>query len=248
MLEPARLFLKRHVLAGPQIRFVDFGDQMPQVVGSPLRVSLASGERLHLAGNGEHVFVSRAHASGGGGGGAERIEDGALRFLIEQRLRFMLPVQAHERTTDFGEYRGGSRCAVDPRARAPARDDLAAQDESRRVVHIHAARIEQRDQIIVARRIENSFYRCLLRTGADEICRPPLTEQEAERADDDGFPCAGFTGENVEARRERQGERVDDREIPDAQLSEHPTPRRARGVPPNQASAACGRRTYRRGR
>ena len=43
-------------------------------------------------------------------------------------------------------------------------------------------------------------------------------------------------------------QRVDDREVANAQLSQHRSPRRARGVLPTPASAACGRRTCRPGR
>ena len=48
-----------------------------------------------------------------------------------------------------------------------------------------------------------------------------LAEQEAECADDDGFAGAGFAGQHVEARRQRKRERLDDREVLDAQLGQH---------------------------
>jgi hypothetical protein len=44
MLEPSRLLLERHVLAGLELRLIDLGDEVPQIIRAPLCLRLASGE------------------------------------------------------------------------------------------------------------------------------------------------------------------------------------------------------------
>ena len=51
----------------------------------------------------------------------ERVEDATLRVGVEQRLRFVLPVQIDELPADLGEHAGVHRRAVDPGARAARR-------------------------------------------------------------------------------------------------------------------------------
>ena len=52
----------------------------------------------------------------------------------------------------------------------------------------------------------------------------PLAEQEGQGVDEDRLPRPRLAGEDVQARPEGDGQRLDDREVPDPQLSEHSRP------------------------
>ena len=61
----------------------------------------------------------------------------------------------------------------------------------------------------------------LLRAGSHDIARGALAEQQREGIDDHRFAGAGFAGQDIEARLERQGDVGDDGEIADAKFRQH---------------------------
>jgi hypothetical protein len=57
--------------------------------------------------------------------------------------------------------------------------------------------------------------------GPHESAVPALARGEPQRIDDDRLPRPGLAGEHVQARPERDGQRLDDGEVTDPELSEH---------------------------
>ncbi len=49
----------------------------------------------------------------------------------------------------------------------------------------------------------------------------PSADQQDQRIDEEGFPGAGFTGQNLEARIELKGEMIDEAEVCNSKLEEH---------------------------
>ena len=56
---------------------------------------------------------------------------------------------------------------------------------------------------------------------ADEVAGGAAAEQQADGLDEDGLAGAGLAGQDVEAGVELDLDRVDDREVPDAQEAKH---------------------------
>ena len=57
--------------------------------------------------------------------------------------------------------------------------------------------------------------------GADQVARRAAAEQQADRFDQDRLAGAGLAGQDVEAGVELDLDRVDDREVLDAEEAEH---------------------------
>ena len=57
--------------------------------------------------------------------------------------------------------------------------------------------------------------------GADEVARGAAAEQQADGLDEDRLAGAGLARQDVQAGVELDLDRVDDREVPDAQEAEH---------------------------
>jgi hypothetical protein len=105
-------------------------------------------------------------------------------------------------------------------ARASRADDLALQDDER-FLGVDATFVEQHGQLGPVGHVEHALDRRAVRTGTNEVRAGALTEQEAERADDDRLAGAGLARQHVEAARQRQRQRLDDGEVADAQLGQH---------------------------
>ena len=61
---------------------------------------------------------------------------------------------------------------------------------------------------------------------ADHVRRSFLAHEQAESINQDGFPRAGFAGQQIQPRSELDGEMVDDGVILKAQFEEHDGPRK----------------------
>ena len=229
---------------GYELRLLDLGDQMTEIVGATLRLRLARGERLDLARDRQHALVRTAHACGQLRGGAEGIED--ARAAIPHRAAFA-PRAAH----------AGSRASVPTSASTAAVVvALLIHARVRPVETISRRSTTWRDRLRPhrARRAaamsesspERSNTPSTVALSAPVRMRsdvPRSPSRKSERADDDRFSGAGLTREHVEAGRQRQRQRVDDREIPIRSSVSTDVARRARGVLPTPASAAGVRRT-----
>ena len=169
--------------------------------------------------SGVELRVRPRDRRGIGVGAGKCVEDATLRFAIEQRLGFVLPVDVDERASDLGEDSGVDRRAVDPGAGARGGD--LALEHDHRVVDVDAVPVEQRADLRPLGDVERALDRRAVGTAADHIGAGALAEEKAERSDDDRLPRSRFAGEHVEAGRERQREHFDDREVPDSQLAQH---------------------------
>ncbi len=247
VLQAARLLLEALVLAGGQPRVLDLLDHVPQVVGAALGLGAPRGERAHLLAHRGQLAGRLAYALGLRAGAAEGVEDAALRVAVEQGLRLVLAVQVDEQPPDLGEHAGGHRRAVGPRPRAPAGGDLALEHH-RVLVDLDAALVEQAGQVVAPGDVERPLDRRPVGARADQVGARPLAEEQPERADDDRLPRPGLAREHVEAAGEREGERLDDREVLDPQFGEHRPilPRTTRPVA--AARPRAGRAGRRRGR
>ena len=98
---------------------------------------------------------------------------------------------------------GGRQRAVDERAAAALRGDLAA------------------DEQLFAAALEDRFDGRGVLAGADEVARGAAAEQQADGLDEDRLAGAGFAGQDVQAGVELDLDRVDDREVLDAKEAEH---------------------------
>ena len=151
---------------------------------------------------------------------AKSIQDSALRFAIEERLRVVLAMEIHQLSSNLGEDAGRHRRSIDPGATATIRRDLALQNQ-RIFFDLDPPFVGERRDVLELADVEDAFHRRLVRSRANEIGTGALAEEKSQRTDDDRLAGAGFSGENVEARREWKGDLLDDRKIADAQLGQH---------------------------
>ncbi len=166
--QPAAFFLERFGLARRELGLFDLASDVPQIVGAPLCVGRTATQRLDFRLERMHGVVAIANDGRGGRGAGERVEQIALRVRIEQRLRFVLAVQIHQRSTDIGQHARRGRCVVDPGTRAPRRSNLAPQHDQV-IVRVDAVRIEQRPHCGVGADVERALHRRLVGAGADDV-------------------------------------------------------------------------------
>ena len=58
-------------------------------------------------------------------------------------------------------------------------------------------------------------------SSADEIGAGPAADEQIQRLDEHGFAGAGFSGEHGETRLEVDFELIDNRKMPDAEITQH---------------------------
>ena len=134
---------------------------------------------------------------------AERIDHTEMRRRVEQRLVLVLAVQFDEAIGQVLQRAGRRERAVDERAAAPLRRDLAA------------------DEQFLAVAFEDRFDRRGVLAGAHEVSRRPPAEEQADGLDEDRLPGPGFAREHVQAGVEFDLDRVNHREVLNAQEAEH---------------------------
>ena len=72
-----------------------------------------------------------------------------------------------------------------------------------------------------SRLFENRFDRGLRLAGADQISGGAGAEEQADGFDEDGLPGAGLAGEDVEPGFELDLDGLDDRQVADAEETQH---------------------------
>ena len=105
-----------------------------------------------------------------------------MRRRIEQRLVLVLAVELDEAAGQLLERAGGRERAVDERAAAPLRGDLAA------------------DEQLLAAALEDGLDGGGVLAGADEVARGAAAEQQSDGLDENRLAGAGLAGQDVEAR------------------------------------------------
>ena len=143
----------------------------------------------------------------------ESVEQVEVRVGIEQGLVLVLAVKVDEAGGQVAQRGGRREGAVDERAAAALRGDLAA------------------DEQFVARRLvlEDRLERGAVLARPDEVGRGAAAEEQADRLDEDRLAGAGFAGQDVEARAELDLDRFDDGQVSDGEEPEHATPPSAKG-------------------
>ena len=121
----------------------------------------------------------------------------------QQALMFVLPVHFEQASGQIAQGARGGQRAVDERAAAALRGDLAADDH------------------VLLPGVEDGLDGRELLAGSHEIARRAGAEQQADRLDEDGLAGAGFTGQDGEPRLEVDLEPFDDGQVLNAQKAQH---------------------------
>ena len=115
----------------------------------------------------------------------------------------MLPVQLDHLSREVAQRTRGRQSAADERTAPPLARQLAADDDLLTVV------------------LEYGFDGGVRFTGAHEIGRRAGAEQQPDGLDENGLPCAGFSGQHVEAGFELDFDSLNHRKIADPEKTEH---------------------------
>jgi len=130
----------------------------------------------------------------------------------------VLSVDLHEDLPDALESGERNRDPVDHGPAPTGSQDLPAYgDLTLGLVDAQAEGLE----VETAGHVEDGFDRAFVFTRSHQIAVGPLAADEAKGIDDDGFPGAGLTGQEVQTRAEFDLRGSDDREVFDAQDTEH---------------------------
>jgi len=220
MGEAARFLLQRVFLAGREGGRLDLVRLEAEVVGALEGVAAAALELGHLP----------AQVGGGGVRGADvghqrgvagvRVEDGALLVAAQQRLVLVLAVQIHQQPPQLAQQGGGGGGAVHPGAAAPLGGHLALEHEHA-VIDLDSPLVQQPGHLVAPVHLEHALDGRALLARAHHVARRALAQQQRQRADDDRLPRPRLAGQDVQSRAELDGESIDQREVPDAQLGEH---------------------------
>ena len=127
-----------------------------------------------------------------------RIEQRQVLRRIEQLLMLVLAVKLDEAIREILERGRGRERAVDERAAAALRRDLAPDD-----------------QLAAVFGFEDRFDGREVFAGANEVLGRASAEQEADGFDEDRFAGAGLARQDVERVFKVDGHRLDDREVAD---------------------------------
>ncbi len=132
----------------------------------------------------------------------------------------VLAVDLHEEVAQALEqrYRGGR--VVDEDAMPPRSLELPLHNElpvGRRVPRL----VQRRGHGACRGDVEDRHNRGGLGAGAYEIGLGAGAADQQQRVDDDGFAGAGLAGEDVETRCEDDARFLQDRQVPDRELSQH---------------------------
>src|SRR5215211_9507432 len=144
----------------------------------------------------------------------------SLRLGVEERLRLVLTVQVDEQAADVREHASGDGRTVHPSPRAAAGVHLSPEHHGV-VLDVDTALVEHRCRGRMANDVEHALHHRAIGARANQVATSALAEEQTKCPDDDGLSGTGLAGEHVEARLERQRQRLDDRKILDPKLGEH---------------------------
>ena len=119
---------------------------------------------------------------------------------------FVLPVQFDQPIREVLECLRGGHGSVDEGPASSLRGDFAADHDLGTV------------------RFENRFDRRQFCPGADQILRGSSAKEKADGFDEDGFASAGLTRQDVERWFKFDGDRLDDRQVANCEISNHDVP------------------------
>ena len=131
----------------------------------------------------------------------------------------VLAVDLNEGVAQPLEEADRDRRVVHERAMPAAARELAADDHLA-VLEGQARLVERRHRAV--RDLEDRLHRRRLGVRANHVGLSARTPKEEDRVDQNRLACAGLSGEDVEAWSEGDGKVLDDREVSDSQLTQHP--------------------------
>ena len=164
---------------------------------------------------------------------AEGVEDRAVRRRIDERALVMLAVDLDERGADRAQHLHAHRLVVDEGAGAAVRELHPAQDEV--AVGVDLGALGDAARRMVAGEIEDGGDLPLRLAVAHEPAVAAGAERQRKGVEEDRFAGAGLAGQDREALVEVELDPVDQDDVADRELREHPR-RASRRVPP------CGSR------
>jgi hypothetical protein len=104
----------------------------------------------------------------------------------------------------------------------PSRPRQLPADHDFAVVRAEAGFAEHGRGAAARGEVEHRLHRRRLRVGTDDVGLGAGAAHEEDGVDEDGLAGARFAGEDVEAGREDDGDVLDDGEVADPQLAQHP--------------------------
>ena len=120
-----------------------------------------------------------------------------MAALIHKLTSVVLTVDIHKQRRKLLELCRCYWCAADTAAAFPVRCYAALDDKLIIGVYFVIGK-----PLFAAVRIERSSDKSLIRTAADKLTAHAVAKNCAYRVNDNGFTCAGLTGQHIEASAE----------------------------------------------
>ena len=164
------------------------------------------GQEIHPMAAGFGIIVVQ------GGEPCEFIQEAGLLFAREERLVFMGPVKINQAVAENFEQGEGAGRTVGELAAARGGDGAFEQE----VAILTGFRASLCEELVVGGGIgsvEDRFDGAGIRTRADEGFVGAFAKKQIERAEEDGFSRAGFSGNGIKSRPRSPGQLLDQSQI-----------------------------------
>src|SRR2546425_10144427 len=153
-------------------------------------------------------------------GAGEPVEQLKLARRLEEPLVLVLTGRLHQVIAQPLETPHRPRGIVDEGA-VPAGARQLTPDDELIVLDREPRLLEPGRHRAIAHHVEDRFDGRRLGVGPDDVGLRPLPPDQEDGVDEDRLAGAGLARENVQAGRERDGDGLDDGEVPDAELAQH---------------------------
>ncbi len=219
--QPRPLALQLVAFPGAWRDGIDLPQLAAQVVGAPLALTLGLAQPLQALPG----LADRALRGGDPAQlvvvAAEAVQQLEVAVGGEQAVLLVLAVQLQQPLAELAQRRDGAGRAVDEHARRSADRHLAAQHQQAVLVGVDAALLQQRTQRPGVGRLEHRLDARAARPASDLRRVGAVAGDQSQRVDQDRLARPGLAGQQVQARTELHGQVLDDRQLTDAQRSQH---------------------------